>query len=311
MRKGVARLADLADGPYAALASLKGVAGTIFYVDAGHASASDNNDGDDPNKPLSTIATAYARCTTDVGDVIYVSGERRYRATQLDILKDGIRIIGGGWGTEWNQTASSSAYVCRVMAKNVIISNIQISVNDQGGGIYIGDGSADYNAFGCKIENCFIRGDWFTEAGPGASVGKGIYVAGASLATIRNNHIWGWATGIDLRDGADRTSYGVHVYDNHITYCKTYGIHVEGYGRSMMITGNYISDQSSSYNMTYAIHLQPSVGGVMVAGNFIGANAPVYDSGDLNFWVGNYVRATEAASEGLSVAMAANDTTVT
>jgi hypothetical protein len=311
MKKGVSQLADLVDGGFASFAALKGVAGKIFYVDAGHPRTSDVNAGTDPGKPLTTIAAAYALCTADVGDVIYVSGERRYRETQLDILKDGIRIIGGGWGTEWNQNAAADKYVCRVMAKNVIISNIQISVNDQGGGIYVGDGGANYNAAMCLIDNCFIRGDWFTAAGPGASIGYGVYNYGASLMTVRNCHIWGWARGIHVQDGSDRTSYGCHIYDNFISHCLTYGIYWGGLGYTSVIKGNVIWDMNTAVDMTDAICLAESAGGIFVAGNYIGASGGVSDSGNLNFWVGNYIRATETASEALSVAQGAIDGTVT
>lgn len=310
MRKGASTLADLKDGAYAGLYGLKGAKGQVFFVDAGHANTSDGNEGTDPDAPLTTIAKAYSLCVDEAQDVIYVSGRRRYRETELQITKGGLRIIGAGWGTEWNQTVSPTAYVVRINAENVMIANIQISINDQGGGIFVGDtgtGSDNYNAFGCLIENCFIRGDWYNEATriPGAGITNGIHNAGASLMTVRNNHIWGWATGVHVADGGNRTSYGAHIYDNFISYCKTYGIHFEGYGYTSVIKGNTIWDTAEDVQMTYGIHLANSIGGVLVAGNCIGAGNPVYDSGDLNYWVGNFVENVEGASEAAAVEMEA------
>jgi len=77
-----------------------------------------------------------------------------------------------------------------------------------------------------------------------------------------------------------------------------------------VVENNTICDFSSSVTMTYAISLAPTTGGVTIAGNKIAAATPVYDSGDLNYWVGNFVRSTEAASETQAVGMCAIDAVV-
>jgi hypothetical protein len=235
--------------------------------------------------------------------VIYIKGaDHRYREDELTIEKDGIRIIGAGWGTEWNRTSDQSGtYVVSVQAKNVIIANIQISVNGAEPGIYWGDGGADNdNASMGLIENCFIRGNWYSAAGSEGSTG--ITIDGASFGpVVRNNFIWGWTTGIDISDGVNRTAYGVHILDNYITG-KTYGINwSSGYGYTSVIAGNTIWDWKASVNMTAGINLADTVGGVLVAGNRVGCGTPAADSGDLNYWVGNHFHSTEAASEALTV----------
>jgi hypothetical protein len=298
LKQGDAMISDLGDG----LAGVMPVARTIFYVDADHAEASDQNPGTDPDKPLATIARAYALCTTNVGDVIYVKGERRYRENELTIEKDGISIIGAGWGTEWNRTSSQTGdYVVKVQAKGVRIANIQISVNGSEDGIYVGDGgAANDNSSLCTIENCFIRGNWYSAAGSEGD--KGITIDGSSMGPIvRNCYIWGWTTGIDISDGTNRTAYGVHIHNNYITG-KTYAINwSSGYGYTSVIAHNVIWDWKSSVNMTAGINLAATVGGVLVAGNFFGCATPAADSGDLNYWVGNFAESAEAGSELLSV----------
>ena len=301
MRKGVSTLADLQNGT-SALGVVGATAGSIFYVDANHSNAADANAGTDPDKPLATIAQGYANCTDEGVDVIYVKGDYRYREAELVIEKDGVRIIGSGMGCEWNRTSSESGtYVVQVQASNVMIANIQISVNGSEPGIYWGDGGANNaNAAMGILENCFIRGNWYSAAGSEGTIG--LTIDGSSFGPIvRNNFIWGWGTGIDLSDGANRTAYGVHILDNYITG-KTYGINwSSGYGYTSVIAGNTIWDWKASVNMTAAINLAHTVGGVLVAGNRIGASNTATDSGDLNYWVGNHLHETEAASEALTV----------
>ncbi|MBU2249048.1 MAG: right-handed parallel beta-helix repeat-containing protein, partial [Gammaproteobacteria bacterium] len=310
LRKGIAALADLKDG----YASILAAANNIYHVDKNHASASDVNSGLDRNKPLLTITQAYNNCTDSLGDVIIIHGANtRYRETDtLTIAKDGITILGDGWGCEWNNNGKAGGYVVKVAAKGVRIANIQLSVNDSGGGIYVGDNGDDSNASLCMIENCFIRGDWLNESTgyPGAGILKGVYNYGASLMTLRNCHIWGWTDGVWIQDGVTRTSYGAHIYGNYITMCSHYGIHWEGLGYTSVIDSNVLWDIKASINFTYAIHLAESTGGIMVSGNKIGAANPVYDSGDLNYWCGNFIRATEAASETQAVGMCAIDAVV-
>lgn len=309
MKKRVSSLNDLIDGYAAIFAG----ATNVFYVDAQHANSSDANEGTDPNKPMKKITAAYGRCTDGLSDLIVVKGGvYRYReGATLSIEKDGVTILGSGWGCEWNNNGLAGGYVVKVLAKNVKIANIQISVNDSGSGIYVGDGAVDANASLCTIENCFVRGDWLTETGPGAGILKGIEVDGASLATIRNNHIWGWGTGVDVSDGSDRTSYGAHIYDNKILSCQDYGIKWTGIGYTSIIDNNTITDFSASVTMTYAVSLNITTGSVVVCNNTIAAANPVYDAGNLNLWVGNKIHMTYAASENLSLAQAANDATVT
>lgn len=300
LHQGEAQLSDLVDGQSSLYPLLPN---KVFYVDAQHGDASDGNEGTNPERPLLTIARAYALCTDDVGDVIFVKGgDYRYREDELTIEKNAISIIGQGHFVEWNRTSSQSGdYVVKVQAKGVRIANIQISVNGSEDGIYVGDGGADNdNASMCVIENCFIRGNWYSAAGSEGTTG--ITVDGASMGPfIRNNYIWGWTNGIDVSDGTNRTAYGVHIMGNYITG-KTYGINwSSGYGYTSVIADNTIWDWKASVNMTAGINLTGTVGGVLVTRNHVGCATPAADNGDLNYWVGNDFHSTEAASEALTV----------
>ena len=70
-----------------------------------------------------------------------------------------------------------------------------------------------------------------------------------------------------------------------------------------MIRENTIADMDTSHALTYGISLNNSVGNVCVAGNYLAAANPVYDSGNLNIWVGNYIEEAATASEVKAVEM--------
>jgi len=296
----VSTLDDLLDGSAARLPILVGR--KLFHVDALHAETSDSNDGEDREKPLETIAQGYANCVADRGDVVWVhGGDNRYREDELSVTKDGVTIVGDGWGTEWNRTSSQSGdYVVKIMAKNVTIANMQLSVNGDETCIYIGDGGAavDANAAMCRVIGCFVRGGWYGASGSEGTTG--ILVDGASTAQIYDNFLWSWGTAaIDVRDGASRTCYGTQIGFNKITGAG-YGIYMANaitYGRPSVIHDNMIWDWLYTVNMTRGIHLNVSQGGVFVCNNRIGCANPTYDAGDLNYWVGNDIEAVEAASE--------------
>ena len=297
MRKGVSTLDDLLDG---AAARLPLVGRHLFHVDALHAEASDSNEGRDRERPLATIAEGYARCVTDRGDTIRIhGGDHRYREDELTIEKDGIRIIGDGFGTEWNRTSEQSGdYVVKVQAKNVIIANIQISVNGSEDAVYWGDGGSDNdNAALGELLGCLIRGSWYTATGSEGVIG--LTIDGSSYGPkVVGKTFYGWGTGIDVSDGANRTAYGVQIIGNYITG-KTYGINWANaaYGYTSVIAENTIWDWKSSVNMTYGINLAVVFGGVLVCRNTIACSTGVADDGDLNYWVGNHVETAEAASE--------------
>jgi hypothetical protein len=72
--------------------------GTKFYVNPDHDNATDtNNPGTDFNKPLSTIAAAYALMTTNKDDVCILSGNSAHAVTEmLTIAKNRVHFVGQG-----------------------------------------------------------------------------------------------------------------------------------------------------------------------------------------------------------------------
>lgn len=76
--------------------------GKVFFRDP--SIGSDGYDGDDPNKPLATLAAAYNRCVDKRGDYIIVLGPRHVDGVDivtptLVVAKANIHLIGIGNGT--------------------------------------------------------------------------------------------------------------------------------------------------------------------------------------------------------------------
>ncbi len=76
--------------------------GNIWFVDSGHAAASDAvGAGKSPDKPFATIDYAIGQCTADNGDVIYVMpghAETVSGAAGIDFDVAGVKVVGLGSG---------------------------------------------------------------------------------------------------------------------------------------------------------------------------------------------------------------------
>jgi hypothetical protein len=298
MRKGMSSLNDLVDGYSAIMA----VASNVFYVDALHANKSNGNEGKDPNKPLLTIAQAYANCGSN-GDteVIFVKGSNRYRENELVCEKDNIKFIGAGWATQWNRTSSQTGdYVLKVHGVNgVEVHNIQLSGTDLTEDVlYFGEGTTGDSPAHGVVANCLIRNAWYTATPAGTS--KAITLVSPTFMKIQDNFIYSAGIGIDITDGSEKTSHAMLIERNKICV-GSYGIKWVGYGYTSEISDNLIWDWLSTVNLDAGIYLNLNSGGCLVANNKVGALVPFYDAGDLNYFVGNQVRATEAASEDFAL----------
>lgn len=76
--------------------------GKVLFVQSAHSLASDNNRGEDKDKPLRTIDSAIGRCAANAGDVIIVGpGHVETIAAAGDVNLDvaGVSIIGVGTGS--------------------------------------------------------------------------------------------------------------------------------------------------------------------------------------------------------------------
>jgi hypothetical protein len=77
--------------------------GNVYFVDSGHANASNSNSGKKPSQPLATLVQAIANATASQGDVIVLAAghtETVIAAGTVTLSKAGITIVGMGRGAD-------------------------------------------------------------------------------------------------------------------------------------------------------------------------------------------------------------------
>ena len=183
--------------------------GDIFFVDSGHASASDAvGAGQNPDRPFATIDYAIGQCTANRGDVIYVMpghAETVSGAAGINCDVAGITIIGLGKGSARPTiTMSAVASTIALAAASVHLKNFLIICNHDCTIVI------DVNAADCIIEGCEIRS---RTAATAREFVTAIDVNGGSAnacdrTRIVNCRIWsptaGSNNGIELGEVADQ-----------------------------------------------------------------------------------------------------------
>jgi hypothetical protein len=128
-------------------------AGTYRWVDNTHAHASDNHDGTDRQRPMSTIDAAINRCTANADDVIIVApGHAETVSGATTIVPDvaGVNIYGLGRGAK-RPTLTFSATTSKIIIsgantlfKNFLITttgtvDVVLGVHVTGAGVVVED----------------------------------------------------------------------------------------------------------------------------------------------------------------------------
>lgn len=106
--------------------------GSVFFVQSGHAAASDNNPGTDVDKPLATVDAAIGKCTANKGDVIVLMPGHAETVTATSIALDvaGVTIIGVGNGSNRATfTFGAAAATITVSAADCKWSNCRFVAN--------------------------------------------------------------------------------------------------------------------------------------------------------------------------------------
>ena len=86
---GAANLLDAAGAKYGLLG-----AGTVIYVDGGHANASDDNIGTNPDYPKATIAGGLAAATDGAGDVVLIAPGTYNPTAAITVSKENVIVMG-------------------------------------------------------------------------------------------------------------------------------------------------------------------------------------------------------------------------
>lgn len=264
-----------------------------FYVDAGHSDTSDNNDGTDPNAPLTTISQGITNATSGRGDVILVSPGSYNPTAAITIDKADIRLlampIGGNPlqpenGTVVYPAASYATGPMFIVEEPCEIAGFDIVTRFTGphggtvatasaGLAFDGDGGSTNGGF-CWIHHCrFV--DWWGSV-------AGIYFFGGAYNLIENCSFEGHDAAIQFYSGTHNPDY--NTIRNCYFFDNTNGIEI--------IVGstphNTVIQENVFVDYTDAIDFNQAGGG----------------TGD-GFVIGNYYEtATDAATYDCTVAQA-------
>ena len=143
---GVFTVQDLLDHP-----------GDIWFVDSGHASASDAAGfGKNPDSPFATLDYAVGQCTASNGDTIYVMpghAEALGADSAVDVDVIGLKIVGLGYGaTRPTFTATAAAGDFKLAAASTWIENLLFL-----SGVDATTGMLEVSASDCTVKNCEFR----------------------------------------------------------------------------------------------------------------------------------------------------------
>ena len=262
---GVYTVSDLVDHP-----------GDIWFVDSGHASASDTAGfGRHVDAPFATVDYAIGQCTANNGDVIYVMpghAEALGADSAVDVDSAGIKIVGLGHGADRPTfTASAVAGDFKLAAASSWIENLLFL-----SGIDATTGMLEISAADCVVRNCEFRdsvgqatdclitvdgADRLTIEGcrfnmaAAAGANSAIALDGSDDCEIKDTYIYGnFAVGaIDLRTTA---SARVNIHD-----CAIWTENAADIGIVDTITGStgiigpnlYLNLQDDAANVTEAV----------------------------------------------------------
>lgn len=130
--------------------------GRTFHVNNSLTTASANNSGLDPAKPLTTLMLAIAKCVAGRGDMIILGeghAENYASAAAVSVTKAGIAIAGIGDGEKRPTFTSitSTAATFAINAANVRMSNILFKTNIDSQVIALDINSTDFTAEYCEF----------------------------------------------------------------------------------------------------------------------------------------------------------------
>ena len=137
--------------------------GAIWFVDSGHAAASDTAGfGRSPDAPFATIDYAVGKCTANQGDVIYVMpGHAEALAAAADLALDvaGISVIGLGNGSDTPTVALGTADTVDVDidAANITVENIHFVANLADIAIMIDVNADDFTLRNCRFSQAAVN----------------------------------------------------------------------------------------------------------------------------------------------------------
>lgn len=277
-------------------------AGKVFFVDADSTVGSDSNLGEDPKKPLLTIARALVLCRDGKDDHILIRGN--FQDSPITITKNKVHLIGllyGGHQLSYlsriNPGDSDHATIL-IQANDVEIANLAVLGNRGEGDHYPaifadGDSASPHEGTRSYIHDCYIT--MLTPSGT-------LYCNGIDLRgdrhTVENCVIDSQDTGIRVFKLAHETSEILIL--NNIFYACNIAIDIvnldEDTGAHGAIVANNMLHAQGAHAETIGIAVRAGGGAPLLIGNLISGYTDPILPGSATF-IGN--RGT--ADDGLGV----------
>lgn len=272
-------------------------AGKVFFVDADTTVGSDSNPGEDPKKPLLTIARALALCRDGEDDHILIRGN--FQDSPITITKNKVHLIGLSYGghqlsylSRINPGDSDHATIL-IQAQDVEIANLAVLGNRGAGDHYPaifadGDSPSPHEGTRSYIHDCYI-----TMLTPKAlEYANGIDLRG-DRHTVENCVIDSQLIGVRVFKTAHETSE-ILILNNIIYACNTgidiQNLDIEDGAHGAIVAHNMISGEGAE-DATGATGINIAAGGgaPLIIRNFIGGYlAPGATNGASATFIENY-----------------------
>lgn len=245
------------------------VTGTLFFVDSGHAAASDGaGSGQNPDKPFATLDYAIGKCTASAGDVIMLMpGHAEDIASATGALMDiaGVTVLGLGVGALMPKLSliTAAGATLSITAANCTVQNVHLCSN-------FTNGVTAGVTLGASADGAVLDGLLFTE-----TANTKEFLIGISIATdcddviIRNCRFCGIDGGttssiIAAAGGTDRTV----IEDNYLRGdASAAAVKLDAAASTdLQVLRNRLINIDAAAGLGIAIH-NDSTG--MVVGNFV------------------------------------------
>ena len=287
----------------------------VFYVEAAHANANDDNEGTDPLFPLATMTEIITRTAfwpqLAVGDVIYVKGTISEAVTVPATAPAGCSIVGvtnGSYAPRWGTPVNTQTCLT-INQLGWRVSGIKFDIPAHGIAIQL-NWTATNNGSETIIDNCYFMGGYaghygivatgapyavhilnceFAEILQGAQLGFAIWCAGAAIADplmwrIENCLFWD----NDNHIGSSNNNFGLNT---------------------SVIKDNMFYDGEGIPTVLKLDLRGGSLGHNIVIGNYFAGDysepGGYYDSGaQASEWVGNWtpdIAEAEVGDNGLTI----------
>lgn len=252
----------------------------VYYVQSGHPSASNSNDGTDPNFPRATLASAIGLPTAGRGDLILIGAghsENVAVAGGITAALAGVTVLGLGDGQQrprFSLTDAAASVI--VSASDVTFENLVFLVGADSITIMLDVNADDFTLKNCEFrENTAVAQQWLTAVdinGGGAHATDRAKVLGCKFVSeaAGANHaieIAAVQDGIEIRNCWISGDFAVA------------GIHSTAALTNLLLENNYVRNVNAG---DFAIELTAAATG-MAVGNRLYADAylTTFDSGNL------------------------------